>query len=354
MNYNFRQFVFAREYRGYSQTKLASMIRGLSQSNLSNYEKGVDSLSDEKLRDIANVLDFPMDFFSLRINNYVESPHYRRKSGITKQQRTRIEYTDKLIGYIIDQMGEAVEYPEFTFRTIDLEEGFTPEYAAQYTRKLLGLTDGPVDYINKLLEQRGIIIVETSEDEDIFDGVSFLSDSGERVIIVNKRFSNDHKRYTIAHELGHIIMHLSNLVPDYRDKEKEAYRFASEFLMPERYIKSQLDCLRLNNLGKLKEYWLTSFASIVHRARDLRCIDSNRYTNLNIELSRRGYKRHEPLNVFIDTPTVYNDAYKLHKDELGYTDEKLAKAFRLPLDVISDSFSITPLLKIKFNSNRVI
>ena len=47
MEINYKQIIFAREYRGYSQTELASKIVGLSQSNLSKYEKGIGPLSTD-------------------------------------------------------------------------------------------------------------------------------------------------------------------------------------------------------------------------------------------------------------------------------------------------------------------
>lgn len=349
---NFRQLIFAREYRGYSQTKLASMVKGLSQSNLSNFEKGICSLSEDIINKIIDVLGFPEEFYEISIGNRVENSHYRRKSCLSKGEKSKIEYSDKLIGYIIDNMGDSIEYPEFTLKNFDLEDGYSPEYAAQYTRKLLGIKEGPVDYIIKLFEQRGIIVVEMAEDVNKFDGVSFITDKSNHVIIINKNFSNDHKRYTLAHELGHIIMHLSNSIPDFRDKENEAYKFASEFLMPEDEIKNSLIGVKTPYLMELKSYWLTSMASIARRAMNLKCIDKNRYTNINIELSRNGYRKHEPINVFIDTPFIYNEAYMIHKNQLGYSDETLAKAFDLPIDVIKDFCSMNKYnLKLKISKN---
>ena len=55
---NYGQLTFAREYRGFSQTELASKIPGLSQSNLSKYEKGVGQLSDEIIAKIVDFLQF--------------------------------------------------------------------------------------------------------------------------------------------------------------------------------------------------------------------------------------------------------------------------------------------------------
>lgn len=67
-----KQLKFAREYRGYTQSKLSKQIRGLSQSNLSKYEKGFEGvLKQEKVTEIMNYLNFPekfLDVKSLTIN----------------------------------------------------------------------------------------------------------------------------------------------------------------------------------------------------------------------------------------------------------------------------------------------
>ena len=238
MKFNNKQLTFVREYLGYSQTSLASHIKGLSQSNLSKFEKGVGLLSEDVIKRIIDFLGFPEEFYEEKISNNVENAHYRRKAGIIKSKKDHIECANKLIGYIIDEMSESIEFPPIGLCMLDLEDGYTPESAAQFTRKYMGLKDEPIENICSLLERYGIIIVEQDYDVDIFDGVSFVTDEGFMVLILNKNYSNDHKRFTIAHELGHIIMHLSSKypIPDHRDKENEANRFASEFLMPESAI----------------------------------------------------------------------------------------------------------------------
>ena len=60
---DYRQLTIAREYRGFTQSKLSGMIEGLSQSNLSKYEKGLGTLSDDLVRKIMEVLDFPIGFY---------------------------------------------------------------------------------------------------------------------------------------------------------------------------------------------------------------------------------------------------------------------------------------------------
>ena len=339
MKINRKQLSFARIYRGYSQTELASMIEGLSQPNLSKFEKGLNSLSDELLLKIIDYLDFPYEFLSKNISNDAGLAHYRKRTTITKKDRTDIEYSYKLIGYIIDEMSDSLIWPEFNFKTLDIEEGYSPKYIASYTRKSLGLKpDEPVADIYNLLEVNGIIVVELDA-IDKFDGVSFVSDKGYPIIVINENFSNDRKRFTLAHELGHLLMHLIDnpAIPKFRDNklEIEANTFASEFLMPSEAIKNSLFNLKLAYLAELKRYWLTSMASILRRAFDLKCITKDTYTYLNIEFSRKGLKKDEGFDVYIDSPELFKKGYVMHKSELAYSDIELSKAFDLPIDVIS-------------------
>lgn len=346
---NYKQLTFAREYRGFSQSELAKSISGLSQSNLSKFEKGFGTLSEELQNRIINFLNFPRDFFYNKINNTIENANYRKKATISKALIQKFENKCRLVGYIIDEFSESIEWPEFKLAPFNVEDGYSPIYVAGYTRKLLGISKGsPVVDIMSLLESAGIIIYEI-DDIDKFDGVSFITDKGFPVIIINKNFSNDRKRFTVAHELGHILLHNDNNYPvsAYREKEKEANVFAGEFLMPEGEIKNSLRKLRMSDLVDLKKYWLTSMASIIRRAKDLECIDSNRYTYFNIEMSRNGYGKKEPIEVFIDKPTCFKNGYNLFKDDLSYSSEDFMKFISLPEDIIDDIFSFNNQVRLK-------
>lgn len=349
--YNYKQLTFAREYRKLSQTQLSSSINGLSQSNLSKYEKGIGVLSKDILLNIFEFLNFPKQFFYLKIENMIENAHYRKRALTKKEERIEIEYSSRLIGYIIDKISEEIEFPEFSFKLFDLEDGFTPKDVALYIRKNMRLTDEPVVDICKLLENRGIIIYELDINIDSFDGLSFISDAGNAIIIINSSFSNDRKRFTIAHELGHILMHsnINNFYANSRNIEHEAHEFASEFLMPEKYIKNSLKTLKLPDLIDLKRQWLTSMASIIRRAKELNCIDNSKYQYFNIELSRKGYKKREPITVFIDDPSIFRTSINMLRGTLEYSDNDLANAYSLPLDIIQN-FTIEKekVLKFKF------
>lgn len=349
MHLNHSQITFARDYRGYSQSELATKINGLSQPNLSKHEKGFDVLSNEMVLKVIEYLNFPKEWLFENVSNFSENTHYRKRATLTKRDKTSIELGNRLIGYLIDQMSDSLDWPAFKHVPLDIEEGHTPKSIAQHARKVLGLNNGvSVANIFTLLEAKGIVVVEINAHRK-FDGVSFITDGGTPVIIINKNFSNDRKRRTVAHEYGHILMHCYFAIPTHRTekiRELEVAEFTSEFLMPEKYLRPMIQSLRIGDLAELKRYWLTSMTSIVRTAKIMGYITDERYTYFNIELSRGG-RSDDRVKVYIDEPNLFAEAYKIHRKSLGYSKDELAKAFRLPRDIIEDFLEPNQLRIIK-------
>lgn len=335
------QLAFARQYRRFTQTGLAAKVPGLSQSNLSNYEKGLGTLSDDLLARIMSVLEFPFGFLDLDIVNNVDCKHYRKKASVKAQDRDKIDRFISLSAYCFDWMTEFVDFPDFKFKYIDVDSGTTPEEIAIYIRRQFSLGIAPMENMCNFLERNGIPVFFWDCECEEFDGVSLITDKGNHIIIVNKNMSNDRKRFSLAHELGHIIMHqcYDFFIPEVRNKEKEANRFAAELLMPSQGIKGSLLNIKFSNLPTLKSYWLTSMASIILRAKILEQIDDNKYIMLRNELSRRAWLKAEPYDVFLDEPTVIRKAYGLITERVGYGNEQISRLCKIPLDVIEEVFN---------------
>jgi Zn-dependent peptidase ImmA (M78 family) len=63
-----------------------------------------------------------------------------------------------------------------------------------------------------------------------FDGITLVTDKGQPILFVNDSLPNDRKIFSIAHELGHLIMHIPiSPLPDGIDEEKETNEFSGEF-----------------------------------------------------------------------------------------------------------------------------
>lgn len=112
----------------------------------------------------------------------------------------------------------------------------------------MGVPTGPIDNIVSLLEKNGVIVMFLDVDDmEKFDGLTMFTTNQAPVIWINRNIPNDRKRFTLAHELGHLVMHLrsENLEKPEDQKEIEANEFAGEFLMPESQCKEDLLILNI-------------------------------------------------------------------------------------------------------------
>lgn len=136
--------------------------------------------------------------------------------------------------------------------------------ARKRARELLaraGVSHPPIP-VGKLAQDLGITVQYIPLDNEL-SGMAFVKDNS-RFIIVNAGHHPNRQRFTLAHELGHHILHYEYLANGvhvdkvilHRDiisgagidrKEISANAFAAELLMPEALIKRHLRGLDFND-----------------------------------------------------------------------------------------------------------
>lgn len=104
---------------------------------------------------------------------------------------------------------------------------------AKALRKKLNCGNGPIN-LEKTLEHLDITLRYADLEDD--EGFAFISDCGNRYIVINKYKINTRQNFTIAHEIGHIVLgHLDDYMQMLFDAfalERQANTFAAELLMP--------------------------------------------------------------------------------------------------------------------------
>ena len=88
--------------------------------------------------------------------------------------------------------------------------------------------------------------------------------------MLNRNHPADRMRFTLAHELGHIVMHRFPTI----NMEREADEFAACLLVPTNDIKTYFFAARkvdLRLLAALKPEWRVSMASLLFAAKMRRC-----------------------------------------------------------------------------------
>ncbi len=320
MTYNNETLRLFREYRGLSQKKFADYL-GISQTVISKIEKGLRPLDQEIVNKLSTSVD--ESFFLQNIENLNLKIYYRQSSSTAKSTTDLFESRLTLIANHISHCLKEIEAPENQIPSIDLNEfGLNPEALAMEVRQLFGLGISPIKDIVQLLESKGIFIhffdypFVTPENKTL-DGVSFFI-KGTPVILVNNKIQNARKVFTIAHELGHLIMHLNYIVESVRDEESEANKFASEFIAPKRALNGEFTRLTLEKLFMLKSYWKMSIGALLYKAKDV-SLTTDQYRRWVTHLS--AYRKNEPHDIDLTNPKNLKKCFAFFKDNLHQGDE---------------------------------
>jgi Zn-dependent peptidase ImmA (M78 family) len=146
------------------------------------------------------------------------------------------------------------------------------------------------------------------------------------LFFLNKDAPSDRMRWTLAHEIGHSIMHRHPT----GDVEEQANEFASEFLMPRDEIAHHLEDLTLEKAAMLKPIWKVSMAAIIMRAVQLGCITERKSRSLFTSLSAQGYKRNEPFPIDPEEPYLVRNLVAYYREKLQYNDFDLAQLLFTP------------------------
>jgi Zn-dependent peptidase ImmA (M78 family)/DNA-binding XRE family transcriptional regulator len=328
--FNADMLKLAREARELTQTELADKSE-VTQAFISKLENGLNTQpGDEALQRLSEVLRFPEAFF-FQNERALSFPHFhfRKRARLGAKPLARIGAVINIRRQHITKLLRSYEF-DITkpIPQIDLDDGWiTPEKVAERLRAYWMLPKGPIENLISLIEDAGGIVVLASFGTNLLDGISFRVEGLPPLFFMNKDVPGDRFRFSLAHELGHMVMH--SLPGDDDKLEDEAHRFAASFLMPPQDIKPYLSSVKLNGLGRVKAYWKVSIKALIRRAFDIKIITPSQYKSLCIQYSST-FKQGEPVEVDFEKPYRLNRMISFHREKLGYSTEELSKllAFR--------------------------
>lgn len=345
--FNYSLLEVARQLRGYTQAEAASLI-GISQGKLSKAEHQIQALPAEVFDKVAYAYNLPVSFFYRTDDHSAEEHFYfRRKITIPVKTIEAFKAQIQVLKLIIDDLLTPIELPECPLPSLSPNDYSIKEIASTIRHKL-GFSYGPFSNLTSTLEKNGILVFKFDFGTNKLDGLSSITSSGYKVVFLNNQMPNDRIRFSLAHELGHIVMHIGQGQPGSEQLERQADAFASEFLMPEDEISNMLYNINLPTLAELKRRWKVSMRALIRRAKDLKCISDTTYRSYQILFSKKGYNKDEPIILAAENPTVIRDSIMLYKRELGYSDDDLMRVMRINQEDYTKWFKVTPLYPLNF------
>ena len=153
---------------------------------------------------------------------------------------------------------------------------------------------GPIRNLTAAVERAGICLIPIVGLQGI-DGISSWVER-QPVIGLNIDVPGDRFRLSLAHEIGHLVLHSDKT----RTSEGEAYRFASALLMhDDEFAAAMPERPVLSDFISLKSSWGISVAALVYRAHQHGHLNDRAFRSIQIQMSK--WRKSEPA----EFPPVY-------------------------------------------------
>jgi Zn-dependent peptidase ImmA (M78 family)/transcriptional regulator with XRE-family HTH domain len=350
----------AREIFGVTQDELHHKA-GLSQSLLSQVERGQKSASPELIGVVAGALGLPLSFFDVVPDDVpLDSLRFRKQktaSAVTTRRAQALFQEGFRVSRILV---ERARYPRaaLPYATGEINDEDILELAAQTRDALQVAMDKPIPHLMRAVERAGIpvapIVLPDPEQSPLSKnqhfGLSYWGGPNEHGFVgYFPGHSGDRDRFTLTHELGHLVLHLRRRAVD---PEREANLFAGELLMPSARARETLGMgLTLSDYARVKAVWGVSMQGLIMRAKHLGLITDDRSTSLWKQINARGWRRQEPVTVQPERPALLS---KLRTSIFGEKPLRdLEEELALPL-VLLKSFLDPEPARIEERGNNVV
>lgn len=261
----------------------------VSKPNISKYEAGKMMPSSRAHIALAQALGMDFDYFfrpvTLQITRRAD---YRKKAKLSKHDEDAIneEVKDKAERYleIEDTLGVTMSF-NYDLSDIEVSSHSDVKRVVARIRKDWNLGLGPLSNIIDLLEAHGVRVIEI-EAPDAFDGMCIFVGENKPVIVLNKHYTVERKRFTGLHEFGHSVMRMSDSLSE-KERESLCNYFAGEMLLSSEVLHqvfgTHINKVFLNEIGRLQTQFGISIDAIFHRLKDEHILSDSLHTKFYIK-----------------------------------------------------------------------
>lgn len=293
----------ARKASGLSLRELGEQI-GISHTAVSKYENGLITASSTMLIKLARALGVRVEYFLRPAAYELSNIEYRKMQGLSKSELGAIEFDvmeqiERLfeLESLIPSLQSKFQKMQFN-SSVDATSYDDIETIADEVRSDWGLGLGSISNLVEVIIDQGIRVIFTTVPIPArFDGSSAMV--GEtHLIVVSKNITGDRHRFTLAHELGHVVLVAGQSISPDLDMERACNRFAGALLLPKATVVERLGASRrsidVKELSLLKAEFGLSMAGILYRALDLGILGRERFKAMMIMFRKNGWSKVEP------------------------------------------------------------
>lgn len=165
----------------------------------------------------------------------------------------------------------------------------TRKYISELAQRVMDVynIEAPISNIEDIVKEMGGTIEARVDFDDLCEGTIRKSGDNSFVIAVSAFQNEQRKAFTVAHELGHLFLHMGFMIDKElwknqeeviytrfgtSEQEYQANEFAAALLMPENLYKKVIDDLSKENSVNMKnvaDYFNVSISAAINRGRFL-------------------------------------------------------------------------------------
>jgi Zn-dependent peptidase ImmA (M78 family) len=260
----------------------ARMDNIISKQSISKYETGKMMPDSTVLIALANALQVSVDYLFRPFKTDLQSVEFRKKSKlkITALDSIKEKVRDSVERYLeIESILNMDSQFKIDFSNVIVHGADDVKNLVVRLRKEWNLGEDAISYVLSLLEENEIKVIELNAPVG-FDGLSGWVNQSYPVIVLNKNFPAERKRFTAFHELGHLLLSFDPIIGA-KEQESLCHLFASEMLLPSNQFIKLLGASRkdisLQELIDLQMQYGISIDALMYKAKELNIISEQRY-----------------------------------------------------------------------------
>lgn len=253
-----------RQRRGMTLAELSANVAKQA-SWASRVENDKLRLRGRDLVDCAAALSVPPELLATLLPEAdLEGVHFR-KYRVPKKVEARATAEANFVAYLVNTLlikaGQepAPRLPHVDARHLGTNPREAGAAAARIVRQHWGVTSGPIRNLAGRVEADGLYIAPLPPDIGNVTAITAAQGPDRAPItLVSRSVVDDTRRFTVAHELGHLVMDAASGPADDSDVEARADAFAGELLAPYAEIRDDIRALHLSSFGALmhlQETW---------------------------------------------------------------------------------------------------
>lgn len=290
----------ARDALGLSLRDLEAVIQSqVSAQAIGKYERDEMMPSSTVLLTLAKALKVTPDYLLSTREIELGGIDFRKspQAGAKEERAVEAVVLDKVERYLeieellnnADQIWHTPLRDELKINCIE-----DAEKAAEALREVWELGIDPIPLMAELMEEKGIKVIALELPNDISGSKAFVHRTRKEdvpVIVVNQKHNGERQRFTLAHELAHLVLRFTTMCD--ADQEKAADRFAGAFLMAKEMMCNLLGrnrtSISLGELAELKKIFKVSIAALAVRCGQLGILTKAAYGRLWGQIKMLGW-----------------------------------------------------------------